>query len=454
MSVNANQLDFYMFSYDRGLRASVTYDKRFEDPKERVAYPHGRRVILYSQSLTSEHLHENLLPLESELSRWRGLEKSLLAALDASGVRYVKAGHMIYGGLYDILFQTAEPGAFDGVYQRWMRDGERGRIEDRESEGWAYFEEKIQPKDARRFWSANAKMIEALRGAGLDVSRPHAIEHHFLGDVLALREAAAFIQLAMPGQTVQVTVTPGSPDGDERGQLTATVSVVLDPEIVSLQEWQLRKIASELGVDYDGWGAHVGPGGAPPRVRAAPAHVGREGIRAQAAAIVQRLELAGYDNASINQADAWLDSDACHQALNAPPEEQKDLIDGLGAYLGEAVIRRHGGAWDLSGERPVVVVKRNGAHIVDPIGKVLKRLRNGKQDDLLSLVNLVGHVASGPVDHTSAPSPALFAGRSPPPMTDGEIKRRSRKFLLVLIGAMVVLPFVLTVIIVLILKAC
>jgi len=454
MSVNENQLDLYMFSYDQGLRASVTYDKRFEDLAERVAYPHGRRVILYSQSLTSEHLYENLLPLASELSRWRGLEQSLLAALDASEVRYVKAGHMIYGGLYDILVQTADPGAFDGVYQRWMDEGGRGRSEVRESAGWTYFEEKIQPRDERLYWSANAKLIEALREAGLDVSRPQSIEHHFFGDELALREAAAILQIAMPGQALQVTVTPSSPDGDDTGQLTATVVVVLDPEIVSLQEWKFRKIASELGVDYDGWGAQVGPGEEPPRVRAAPRPVGREGMRAQSAAIVQRLDLAGYDNASINKVDAWLDSDACHQALTAPPEEQKDLIDGLGAYLGEAVIGRHGGTWDLSGERPMVVVKRRGVYIVDPIGKVIKRLRNGKEDDLLSLVNLVGHVASGPVRQPVVPSPALYASRSQAPMSKEEVKRRSRKLLLGLIGAMVVLPVVLTVIIVFLLKAC
>ncbi len=97
---------------------------------------------------------------------------------------------------------------------------------------------------------------------------------------------------------------------------------------------------------------------------------------------MQRLDLAGHDDASVNKADAWLDTEACRQALNAPVEVQKDLIDGLGAYLGEAVIRRHGGTWDLSGERPMVVVKRKGTHFVDPIGKVMKRLLNGKQDDL------------------------------------------------------------------------
>ncbi len=129
-----------------------------------------------------------------------------------------------------------------------------------------------------------------------------------------------------------------------------TVSIVLDPELVSAQEWQFQKFASELGVEYDGWGAHVGAGAEPPR--AASQHGGREGIRAQAAAIVQRLELAGYDNASIDKVDAWIDSDACRQALKAPLEEQKDLIDSLGAYLGEAVIRRHGGKWDLAGSGP------------------------------------------------------------------------------------------------------
>lgn len=452
MSDGAKQLDLYMFTYDRGRRASVTYDRRFEDPSERADYSYGRRVILYSQSLTMEHVHEDGLPRPPELARWRELEKSLLAELDAGGVRYVKAGHMIYGGLYDILFQVADPAAFDGAYQRFLRGGERGRLEVREATGWTYFEDKIQPKDARRLWSTNMRMIEALKDAGLDVLvEPQPIEHHFVGEVGALRLAATLIQQAMSEQSVQVTVTPNA-DGDGQGQLTATVSILLDPEIVSTQEWQLRKLAGELGVDYDGWGAHVGPGKEPPRARPAPKGGGREDIRAQAAAIVQRLELSGYNNESIDKVDAWIDSDACRQALEAPLAEQKALIDSLGAYLGEAVIRRHGGTWDLSGERPKVVVKRNGVNITDPIGKVVKRLKNGKEDDLLSFVNLVGHVAGGAGKPTSAPYAASYASAGPAPMSEAEVKRRSRRLLVILFFALVVLPFVLTALIMLVLK--
>lgn len=119
-----------------------------------------------------------------------------------------------------------------------------------------------------------------------------------------------------------------------------------------------------------------------------------EVIREGAARLIARLGLSGYDNASILKADEWVDSPEFRAAW-----EQRDaaLVYDLGAYLGEAVIRRHGGKWVFSqpGE-PAVQIKRNGLHIIHPFTKVQKRAVNGSVDQLLALVNLVEHVAARP----------------------------------------------------------
>ena len=86
------------------------------------------------------------------------------------------------------------------------------------------------------------------------------------------------------------------------------------------------------------------------------------------------------------------------------------LAHDLGAYLGEAIIRRHGGKWSSGSSGPVVEIERNGLHIVDPFGKVQKRFHNGSVDQLLALVNLVEHVASRPsVDATAVVDDAIAA---------------------------------------------
>ncbi|APR75906.1 Hypothetical protein A7982_01253 [Minicystis rosea] len=114
---------------------------------------------------------------------------------------------------------------------------------------------------------------------------------------------------------------------------------------------------------------------------------------------MSRLGLAGYDNASILQADAWVDSPEFRAAWE---HQDAALTHDLGAYLGEAIIRRHGGKWSFAQPGPVVEIKCNGLHIVDPFGKVRKRFLNGSVDQLLALVNLVEHVAARPALDASA----------------------------------------------------
>lgn len=119
----------------------------------------------------------------------------------------------------------------------------------------------------------------------------------------------------------------------------------------------------------------------------------RAQLRQAAEQLVSRLGLSGFDNASVQKADEWVDSQEFREAFD---RREISLAYDLGAYLGEAVIRRHGGSWSAGPRGPVVVIKRNGTQIIDPFGKVRKRATNGVEDHLLSLVNVVGHVTSRP----------------------------------------------------------
>lgn len=144
-----------------------------------------------------------------------------------------------------------------------------------------------------------------------------------------------------------------------------------------------------------------------------------ETLRDGAAALIARLSLSGYNNESILKVDAFVDS---AEFKGAMASGSASLAYEVGAYLGEAIIRRHGGKWTFSPNGPRVEIKRNGLHLVDPFGKVLKRAQNGEVDQLLALVNLVEHVAARPrvdpsdviraADAALAPSPSEGGGTS------------------------------------------
>ncbi|HEY5923672.1 MAG TPA: hypothetical protein VIV11_18450 [Kofleriaceae bacterium] len=131
-----------------------------------------------------------------------------------------------------------------------------------------------------------------------------------------------------------------------------------------------------------------------------------QALRSAAARMVERLGLAGYDNKSILQVDAWIDSPEFRAEWSHGNHE---LAGDAGAYLGEAIIKRHGGKWSFLPDGPRVTINRNGQHLIDPFGKVQKRATNGEVDQLLALVNLVEHAASQPKLDATAVKNAAYA---------------------------------------------
>jgi hypothetical protein len=116
-------------------------------------------------------------------------------------------------------------------------------------------------------------------------------------------------------------------------------------------------------------------------------------LREAATRTMARLGLAGFDNASIAEADAWIDSQEFREQWSngriAPAFD-------VAAYLGEAIIRRHGGTWSFDATTPCVTIARNGQHVISPFTKVQKRALNGREDHLLGLVHLAEHLVKTP----------------------------------------------------------
>lgn len=130
-------------------------------------------------------------------------------------------------------------------------------------------------------------------------------------------------------------------------------------------------------------------------------------LREAATRTMARLGLAGFDNASIAAADSWIDSEEFRaQWSNGRIAPAFDVA----AYLGEAIIRRHGGSWSFHTKVPCVTIDRNGQHVISPFTKVQKRALNGREDHLLGLVHLAEHLVKSPaLDPYSVSVDALTA---------------------------------------------
>jgi hypothetical protein len=77
----------------------------------------------------------------------------------------------------------------------------------------------------------------------------------------------------------------------------------------------------------------------------------------------------------------------------APSEETiLQMAKMLGGYLGEVLIKHHGGEWaieNFNNEGNTIVLNAGDIKIF-PIGKVYKRLKNGPEDNVL---HFYGHIA-------------------------------------------------------------
>ena len=126
-------------------------------------------------------------------------------------------------------------------------------------------------------------------------------------------------------------------------------------------------------------------------------------MKRRAAVTITWLELSGYDDDSVAKADAWVDSPEGIAALAAG---QSMIIDGLGSYLGEALIDRYGGKWSFGASTSPQVVTHLGSQtqISNPFGKAYKRVNAGPAENLLAFVRLPAHMAD--TGGSAPPSPS------------------------------------------------
>lgn len=106
-------------------------------------------------------------------------------------------------------------------------------------------------------------------------------------------------------------------------------------------------------------------------------------------------EVVGYDEVGVR----WLDGYIQRQHEQGNPANHEGLVNTLGSYLGECIIRSFGGKWaEVDGSWCVRFDDRNAAY---PFAKVGKQLEHGAEDSVFSFFTLIPVLFRGRSNHTS-----------------------------------------------------
>ncbi len=120
------------------------------------------------------------------------------------------------------------------------------------------------------------------------------------------------------------------------------------------------------------------------------------GIQANAALVIEMMQKLsdiafGYDEASVE----WLDGYINRVRTKIGQDTVEGLVMNLACYLGEAIIRSYGGAWDdEGGEIGVRFSQGNGVY---PFSKLQKQFANGEEDSISSFFTLIPIIFAGKI---------------------------------------------------------
>src|SRR5262249_50711862 len=235
--------EVYTYTYGEGFRALISFDHNAGTEDEHRGHPHCRRVIVF---VPAQQVTENGLPVREALEQLGDMEDSLIARLEAAKVDCRFVGRMTYGGMRDFVFQVEDVAAFTAQVDGWKREHSGWRIESREREGWSFFDEKVRPSEAGWQQIADRRVLDGLRDAGSDMSKPHVLEHFFKGPP----EALAHVAEQLRGDGFE-----GVPD--DEGGLMMSRAEDIDLDEISQLTSSLARFCKRIGVEYTGWGAAV-----------------------------------------------------------------------------------------------------------------------------------------------------------------------------------------------------
>jgi len=92
-----------------------------------------------------------------------------------------------------------------------------------------------------------------------------------------------------------------------------------------------------------------------------------------------------YDGASVKFVEGFIERNKSH----FENEENQGLINSLGSFLGQCIIKNYGGQWQRDNETGAIVVAFDDNNKAFPFAKVSKQFDNGLEDSIHSFYTVI-----------------------------------------------------------------
>jgi hypothetical protein len=230
----------YEYPRDDGTRAFVAFDSDLAEEEQHQGMPHGRRVVLDARTGA-----DGLRQTDEAAAETNALADSLVEALLDARVGALLVGTHRHAGRVEYCFQVEAPAEFDRAVEAW---GAKRRVpwELLHHEGWSFFDEVLRPDERDLAAMEEAVVLERLREAGSDFTKPHDLEHVFLGTP----EQLGAIADALTERGFRVVER-------DAASLTMARPLLIEHFDVTGTTMPLRRLAEAVGAEYDGWSCDV-----------------------------------------------------------------------------------------------------------------------------------------------------------------------------------------------------
>lgn len=239
--------DGYSYRYGDGLLARINFDALAAGESHHSGHAECVRVILF---IPPDRVRNDGQPCSAdEMQSLLAQQRRLVDQLTAGSVRCRFVGSMLYGGMFDLVFQveSRDVRKFKSAVDAWAGVATQYRADTKQSSGWDFFDAKIRPSAAHRQQISDRQIIQALIDAGSDPTQLHQLDHRIEGPPEVIRQIASDLQ-------ANGFVCPRFPTEDA---LLINSESPLDLLQISAITGRLVGYCADCGARYDGWGAEV-----------------------------------------------------------------------------------------------------------------------------------------------------------------------------------------------------
>jgi hypothetical protein len=166
----------YTYQFGEGFVARIHFDAEVADETHHSGYTECLRVILF---IPEDRVRQDGQPISvMECETLRTHERQLVDHLLAESVPCRLVGEMLYGGMFDLVFQVEAIGVgkFRAITSEWVKTASPYRIEIKHLEGWGFFDSKVRPSPEHRQQIEDRLVIEELIKAGSNPKARHQLD--------------------------------------------------------------------------------------------------------------------------------------------------------------------------------------------------------------------------------------------------------------------------------------